>query len=1088
MHPRVVLLVPGPQARAVLWTACALALSACGGDGPKSREIMPFDAQPGGADGSGGLADVGGGGVEDAGGGSPRPDEGIDATLEADATPQDAEAADAAPDAATPDPACDNRRDDDADGQTDYPNDPGCGALTDEDEADPNVAPCGNGVDDDGDGLADLDDPGCVDMSDPGEQSECAPGLEFREVTGLARVEGTTSGVGSLDATCRTNDAPEAVHLVTLRRRYAALRASTQGSAFDTVLSIRQACDDLASEVACNDDARSNERTSVAAYEAPEVGDYFVIVDGFRDAQGAYTLTLAAEVNDDEPCPPEGGLETCRLGSVCVEGVCTRAACSNRRDDDGDRKADYPNDPGCESPSDQDETNPQTPPQCSNGQDDDFNGVADFPDDPACESAADDSESPAPPCRNGLDDDGDGLIDLEDPGCRNDPEWFFEFNTALCRDGMDNDQDGRVDYPNDPGCESFEDALEDDPAVAPACANALDDDGDGQVDYPAAGRACVSAADMTELDPCLDFAPTDVTGVADYRGNLQGAAVVNAFNPTCVIGSGVEAAFVWRVAADRPLDGLQLSTRGSRAATILSARTACDAAADLDCDQRSGPNGASLIELGPQPAGTEIFIFVDSVSGSEPDLFRLRAAARVAVGGRCDGGEPWTCSDGSTCRDGVCAPAECANGLDDDGDGQIDWPLDAGCATASDDDELDPALAPECANGLDDDGNGQADYPNDPGCDARGDAREVAVCADDVDNDGDALSDFDRNGDGFLDANGDPGCACSTDASEGSDPVCFDGCDNDRDGLVDAEDPGCDGSPNDGSEFNVPQCQDGVDNDQDGATDFPNDDGCPAPTSPLERSPAVAPACSNDIDDDADGRVDFGGASPDDGCSSAADDDERGPCDVPQTPLPANGEARGTTAASANNHVPGCSRGSTAPEVVFAAFLPYPATVEISTAGSAFDTVLYARSACVPALVCAEPPAGGAQPPVGDAEVPTGDAGVDAAVADAAAPGDAAQPADDAGVPVCVSGPTELACNDDDGGGVQSRIEFDWAGGEFFVFADGFGSGSGNYQVAVTATYPEDGVCGPGSPAWASCAAGTACRAAEDDARLLCRR
>jgi hypothetical protein len=125
---------------------------------------------------------------------------------------------------------------------------------------------------------------------------------------------------------------------------------------------------------------------------------------------------------------------------------------------------------------------------------------------------------------------------------------------------------------------------------------------------------------------------------------------------------------------------------------------------------------------------------------------------------------------------------------------------------------------------------------------------------------------------------------------------------------------------------------------------------------------------------------------------------------------------------------------------------------------------------------------------VGGAEVPTGDAGVDAAVADAAAPGDAAQPADDAGVPVCVSGPTELACNDDDGGGVQSRIEFDWAGGEFFVFADGFGSGNGNYQVAVTATYPEDGVCGPGSPAWASCAAGTACRAAEDDARLLCRR
>ena len=130
----------------------------------------------------------------------------------------------------------------------------------------------------------------------------------------------------------------------------------------------------------------------------------------------------------------------------------------------------------------------------------------------------------------------------------------------------------------------------------------------------------------------------------------------------------------------------------------------------------------------------------------------------------------------------------------------------------------------------------------------------------------------------------------------------------------------------------------------------------------------------------------------------------------------------------------------------------------------------------------AVPPAGGGEPPVGG-----GDASLDAAVADAALPVDAAVPADDAGAPVCVAGPTELACNDDDAG-VQSRVEFDWAGGEFFVFVDGFGNGSGNYQVAVTATYPEGGVCGPGSPSWATCAAGTACRAVDNDARILCRR
>src|SRR5690606_27962279 len=52
-------------------------------------------------------------------------------------------------------------------------------------------------------------------------------------------------------------------------------------------------------------------------------------------------------------------------------------------------------------------------------------GLVDFPDDPGCETASDQSEADAcpsgpgcPQCGNGADDDGDGLVDFPaDPGC-----------------------------------------------------------------------------------------------------------------------------------------------------------------------------------------------------------------------------------------------------------------------------------------------------------------------------------------------------------------------------------------------------------------------------------------------------------------------------------------------------------------------------------------------------------------------------------------------------------------------------------------------------------------------------------------------
>jgi hypothetical protein len=84
---------------------------------------------------------------------------------------------------------------------------------------------------------------------------------------------------------------------------------------------------------------------------------------------------------------------------------------------------------------------------------------------------------------------------------------------------------------------------------------------------------------------------------------------------------------------------------------------------------------------------------------------------------------------------------DCANGLDDDGDGEIDFGADPGCDGPDDPSERSASLP--CDDGTDDDGDGFVDHPADPGCQGPGAAREDAACQDGLDNDGDGQVDFD---------------------------------------------------------------------------------------------------------------------------------------------------------------------------------------------------------------------------------------------------------------------------------------------------------------------------------------------------------
>lgn len=203
----------------------------------------------------------------------------------------------------------------------------------------------------------------------------------------------------------------------------------------------------------------------------------------------------------------------------------------------------------------------------------------------------------------------------------------------------------------------------------------------------------------------------------------------------------------------------------------------------------------------------------------------------------------------------VSAPiAACKDGIDNDGDGLIDYGQDPGCVGGP----SWPNENPECQDGIDNDGDSFIDFidtngnwipdpgsNSDPECRFHADLSETVDCSDSLDNDGD----------GAVDSLADTDCTSATDQSEIAD--CEDNVDNDGDGLVDYltpfgqnPDPSCGGNGTWPVEVNV--CDDGIDNDSDSLIDFPDDPNC----SSLQNMSETAD-CGDGLDNDGDSLIDF---------------------------------------------------------------------------------------------------------------------------------------------------------------------------------------------------------------------------------------
>jgi hypothetical protein len=738
---------------------------------------------------------------------------------------------------------CADGIDNDGDGKRDFgsasTNDHGCAGLWDDDETDPPPpAPaCADGVDNDGDTKTDTADPGCSTATDNDETSACADTLDndFDGKIDFGPGASNDRGCSSL-----------ADHDET-----------------DPPLPTPQCSDSV------DNDADGKEDAEDPGCTGPEDDDETsACADGFdNDGDGKKDFgsgagndggcsSLADDDETDPPPPPRAcadGVDNDYDGKIDFGSAAAHdpgcdsaqdddetSQCADGADNDGDGEVDFGpgNDAGCASLADDDETNPPAQPAaCSDGVDNDYDGKKDFGsaagNDPGCSSAQDDDETSA--CANGQDDDGDGLVDFgagRDPGCASkadNSEADITLPPSACSDGVDNDADAKTDA-GDPGCSSSADDDE-----TSQCADGQDNDGDAKKDFGASGDpGCSAKSDDDETDPpagtaqCADGVDNDTDGAIDFgAGKDPGCSSATDDDETSQCADGFDN------------DGDGRRDFGAAAHNDPG----CSSKADND-------------ETDPAPVTPQCSDGVDNDFDSQTD-----------------GQDPGCASP--TDPDETSA---CANGLDDDGDGKVDFGpgKDPGCSSTADHDEADVALPPPaCSDGVDNDSDTKKDFGanGDPGCSSAQDNDETSQCADSFDNDGDARTDFGAGG------QNDPGCASKADNDETDappvTPQCSDGVDNDADGRVDAgADPGCDSAQDDAE---TSQCADGQDNDGDGKVDFgaADDPGCAGTWDDDETDPpAPQPACGDGVDNDADRRTDL----EDPGCASATDDDETSRC------------------------------------------------------------------------------------------------------------------------------------------------------------------------------------------------------------------
>jgi large repetitive protein len=724
------------------------------------------------------------------------------------------------------------------------------------------------------------------------------------------------------------------------------------------------------------------------------------------------------------------------------------------------------------------------------------------------------------PCHDGVDNDADGAVDFpDDLGCvGEDDDSEDSLASPQCKDGRDNDGDGIADFPKDPGCfaPQQDDETDDCPdgPLCPQCSNDIDDDMNGKTDYPDDSGGCQSASDTDEYtqNPVACGSNVQIKKLpfdGHAMGTLMSTAASNLTSPMCG-GAGFEDVYELRVQRPKVIVATSDSD-GTAANTVMYIRGSdcANMTSELVCnDDISTTNTKSSVTKSISTPGT-YYLVVDS-KDSNGGAYDVTVKFLTGEGEMCSGADD--CGPGLVCRipgggtQKVCSKHVCEDSIDDDMDGKIGYPTDPGCSVATDDDEADgcPGVGPtcpECGDGVDNDGDGKTDYgaTGDVTCKSAGDASEACISQEGVSAITSAMTMGDTTtamhdvtptcgGGGStapdrtyrldlpamnqltlnLTASFDTATALFNSTCGGTAVSCSDPLNMTVNNLaagtyyfvVDgyyATSKGTytinvGGKIQNGASCESPLaqvgaitcnigyackgtmgsrtcqqalCSDGMDNDADGKTDYPNDPGCVDTADDTEQNPTILPACADGTDNDTDTLVDF---PADYGCAAASGTSEvfcMGEMDT--TAAITTKTTTGTTTGTSNDWGPSCSTSSAASDKVFALPLPVPVqTLTVDTIGSDFDTVLAIRNAqCT-------------------AEVP-------------------------------------LACNDDGGGNLKSKIDLsNVSPGNYAIVVDGYMSNNGNFTLNVRGTVATQTACSSplfsgGANAVLVCPTGTTC-------------
>ena len=245
------------------------------------------------------------------------------------------------------------------------------------------------------------------------------------------------------------------------------------------------------------------------------------------------------------------------------------------------------------------------------------------------------------------------------PGdCQNPPPALPQ-----CSDGIDNDGNGRTDFPSDAGCLSSSDDSElTAPPPAAACSNTIDDDGDGLKDFPA-DPGCSSSLDTDESNApppsventfalCSDGVDNDADSAVDLADSDCSGFGAKLIVVKIVINDNGGTSTV----SDFSLHVATTSTGLAHTIGVSSGATSTVAVGTWTVGeiQKSG--------------------YVGTFSGDCNSSGQVTLAA----------GETKTCT--ITNNDIAPGLAQCADGVDNDGDSLIDA-ADSGCSGTSDNDE-----------------------------------------------------------------------------------------------------------------------------------------------------------------------------------------------------------------------------------------------------------------------------------------------------------------------------------------------------------------------------------------------------------------